>query len=173
MNKKSIIAITLMATLSLGSLVGCGRSSDSESRNQQELLLQQANDQVGMVNMTNFFEKKLLKRILELRDDSKLVCYAYSQNQMTGRFVYLGKCIGYGIPYGTQYTNPQKNANGGTLPQADPNALFSTGGTQATWIDFVNDKGEEKVAYSEPNTFVYQDKLDKRLVETWSLTPDY
>jgi hypothetical protein len=175
MKKKSIIGLLLIGTLSLGTLIGCEDSSDTKARTQQEQILQQANDQVGLPNITNFFEKKLLKHVLELRDDSKLVCYAYTQNKATGKFIYMGKCIGFGIPYGTEYTNPQKNvgSNGAVISQADPNALFSTGGTQATWVDFIDDNGKEQVAYAEPDMFIYQTKLPKRLVEEYSLPSDY
>jgi mannose/fructose/N-acetylgalactosamine-specific phosphotransferase system component IID len=61
MKKKSIVGLLLIGTLTLGSLVSCDmpRDSDKETKNQQEQLLQQANDQVGMPNITNFYEKKL------------------------------------------------------------------------------------------------------------------
>lgn len=176
MKKKSIIGLLLIGTLSLGSLglIGCDETVDSKNETAQEKLLQQANDQVGMPNITNFYEKKMAKKILELRDDSNLICYAYVQNQMGGKFIFLGKCVGYGLPYGTEYTNPERVTSGGhELPQADPNGLFPSSGTSATWLMMVNDKGEQKPMYCEPNTVVVQDKLDKRLVETWSLTPDY
>lgn len=177
MKKKSVLGLLLIGTLSLGSigLIGCERDADNETRNQQEKLIQQANDQVGLPNITNFYEKKMAKKILELRDDSNLVCYAYTQNEMTGKFIYIGKCMGYGLPYSTQYTSPEKRESGTSvvLPQADPNGLFSSSGTDATWLMMIDDKGNQKVMYCEPHTVVYQDKLDKRLVETWSLTSDY
>ena len=175
MKKKSIIGLLLIGTMMVGSLglVGCERSSDSESRNQQEQLLQQANDQVGLPNITNFYEKKLAKKVLELRDDSKLITYAYTTN-MNGKYVYLGKCMGYGLPYSTQYTNPEKRENGYTIPQADPNALFSASGTSATWLVMVDENtGEQSIVYAEPNMVVTQTKLPKRLIETWSLPDNY
>lgn len=175
MKKKSIIGVLLIATLSLGSLVGCADSSDTQTKNQQEQLLQQANDQVGLPNITNFYEKKLAKKVLELRDDSKLITYAYTTN-MNGKYVYLGKCMGYGLPYSTQYTNPQKTVggNGAVIAQADPNALFSADGTSATWLVLVDEvTGEQSVVYAEPNIVVTQTKLPKRLIETWSLPDNY
>lgn len=125
-----------------------------------------------MPNISNFFEKKLAKRVLELRDDSKLINYVYTQN-MNGKYVYNGKCIGYPLPYGTQYTNPEKRDNGVTLPQADPNGLFSTGSTQASWILMIDDDGKEDVTYLEPDTVVRQAKYPRRLCEEWSLPSDY
>jgi hypothetical protein len=103
MKKKSIIGLLLIGTLSLSclGLMGCENSVDTKDRQAQEQLLQQANDQTGLPNITNFFEKKMLKHVLELRDDSKLVCYAYTQNKATGKFVYIGQCVGFGIPLGS------------------------------------------------------------------------
>ena len=179
MKKKSIVGLLLIGTLTLGSLVSCDmpRDSDKETKNQQEQLLQQANDQVGMPNITNFYEKKLAKKVLELRDDSKLITYAYTTN-MNGKYVYLGKCMGYGLPYSTQYTNPQKQVSNYSeataLPQADPNGLFSADGTSATWLVMVDEKtGEQSVVYAEPNMIVTQTKLPRRLVEEWSLPDNY
>ena len=179
MNKK-IIGLLLVSALAVGSLVGCdvNRDSDTESSKQQEALLQQGNDQVGLPNITNFYEKKLAKKVLELRDDSQLVTYAYTQN-MNGKYVYLGKCMGYGLPFSTQYTNPEKVDNSYTssrivLPQADPNGLFSADGTSATWLVLIDEvTGNESVVYAEPNMVVTQTKLPKRLVEEWSLPSNY
>lgn len=180
MKKKNIIGLLLIGTFSLGSLglVGCDvRDSDKETKTQQEQLLQQANDQVGLPNITNFYEKKLAKKVLELRDDSKLVTYAYTQN-MNGKYVYLGKCMGYGLPYSTQYTNPEKLAgeyrDSTAIPQADPNGLFSADGTSATWLVLIDENtGEQSVVYAEPNIVVTQTKLPKRLIEIWSLPDNY
>jgi hypothetical protein len=189
MKKKNIIGLLLIGTLSLGSLVGCGegvskeQDSDKQASVQQEEILKQGNDQVGLPNITNFYEKKLAKKIIELRDDSKLVTYAYTTN-MNGKYVYLGKCMGYGLPYDTQYTNPQKvdTVDGGqygarnpyVLNQADPNGLFSGSGTSATWLMLIDETtGEQSVVYAEPNMLITQTKLPKRLIETWSLPDNY
>lgn len=175
MKKKNIVGILLITTLSFGSLglVGCEPSVDSKDRTAQEKLLQQANDQVGLPNITNFYEKKLAKKVLELRDDSKLITYAYTTN-INGKYVYLGKCMGYGLPYSTQYTNPEKYYSSTSLPQADPNGLFSADGTDATWLVLIDENtGEQSIVYAEPNMVVTQTKLPKRLVETWSLPDNY
>ena len=124
--KKSLIAL-LALSLALFA-TGCDEvNSDDVQRAQQEELSQQANSTVGMPTVKNFFEKKMARDIIELRDNPKLVTYAYTQN-LDGKFVYIGQAIGFGLPYSTQYTNPQKadwNGYGSwTLPQADPNGLF-------------------------------------------------
>lgn len=171
MNKKKIL-------LAIGTVLTCttllaGCSGRGEETQFQRQVLNQSNDSVGMPNIKNFFEKKVLKEVYELRDQSDLVCYAYSQN-MNGKFVYLGQCIGYGIPYSTQYTCPQEFYSSVTLPQADPNALYSPeGGVDATWLILINEAGEREIVYSEQQIMVTQSKLPKRLLESWSIPNNY
>ena len=126
--------------------------------------MQEANRQVGMPAISNFQERKLMKMILELRDQENLVCHAYLVNTMTGQVgQYLGKCIGFGLPYSVQYTSPQKNLdNGGyqgmsdtIMPQPDPNGLFMPEGLSATWLMLINPKtGEPHPVYVEPQIVV-------------------
>lgn len=173
MNKKKILLAigTVLTCTTL--LAGCSDGKGEETQFQRQVL-NQSNDSVGMPNIKNFFEKKVLKEVYELRDQSDLVCYAYSQN-MNGKFIYLGQCIGYGIPYSTQYTCPQEYyGNGSTLPQADPNALYSPeGGVDATWLILINEAGEREIVYSEQQIMVTQSKLPKRLLESWSIPNNY
>jgi hypothetical protein len=176
---KKIFGVVILSGILL--LTGCTETTsvDSKEKQQQEKMLQEASRQTGLPNITNFFEKKMLKKVLELRDNPQLTTYAYTQN-MDGKFVYLGRCIGYGIPYSTQYTNPDKRIGDGvdgeiaTIPQADPNGLFSSEGTSATWLMLINeDTNEPEIVYAEPNMVVTQNKLPKRLVTEWSLPKNY
>lgn len=151
-------------------------STDIERRKQEELS-KQAMLAVDLPSISNFYEKKTLKKILEMRDNPKVINFLYTKNNMTGKWIYEGKCIGFGIPYSTQYTNPQMREYGQSgavaLPQADPNGLYSTPNGTATWVIKVDDNGLQTVEYIESEIRVTQNKLAKRLVETWSLTQDY
>lgn len=158
----------------LAANTGCEQSVDSQQSEQQEKMLQDQQSQVGLPDIHEWTEKKMMKEILELRDNSKLITYAYLQN-INGKLLYLGQCVGFGLPYSTQYTNPERYAyNGVSLPQADPNGLFSAQGVSATWIQYFNsDTGKREVIYCEPNVVITQSKLPKRLCEEWSLPKDY
>lgn len=176
----------LMLVSVLVLLIGCEEveatktSTQIESQKQEELS-RQAMLAVDLPNIKNFYEKKTYKKILEMRDNPKLINFLYTKNEMTGKWVYEGKCIGFGIPYSTQYTNPQKmgfrgNSQWGshyTIPQADPNGLYSTPNGTATWVIKVDDNGLQTVEYIESEIRVTQNKLNKRLVESWSLTENY
>lgn len=164
----------LMLVSVLGLFVGCEESSTDMERRKQEELSKIAMLSVDLPNISNFYEKKTLKKILEMRDNPKVINYLYTKNIMNGKWIYEGKCIGFGIPYSTQYTNPERyEINGTTLPQADPNGLYSTPSGTATWVIKVDDNGLQTVEYIESEIRVTQNKLNKRLVESWSLSQDY
>jgi hypothetical protein len=109
-------------------------TSDQVQQKQQEELLKEGTAQTGMPAIKNFRERKMLKDILELRDQDGFVTYTYIWSEMQGKLVFLCDSIGFAVPYSTEYTAPQKaewlpySSGGGSyqvLPQADPNGLFS------------------------------------------------
>ena len=175
--KKTLAILMVVVALFV---VGCSDVQDANERQRQatKQLMNEAENQIGMPNIKNFFERKMLRDVLELRDQSDLVTYAYTQN-LDGRFVYIGRCIGFGIPYSTQYTNPEvitwtKGSHSHTLPQADPNGLFAATGMSATWLMIINEEtGKKQIMYAEPNIIVTQSKLPRRLVAPWSLPANY
>ena len=135
-------------------------SSDSIQREQQEILLREATSQTGIPAIKNFRERKILKDILELRDQGGLTTYTYVFNELNGNLVFLGESIGYPIPYATQYTNPQKWSEGIVLPQADPNGLFSPASAEGTWVLMKNPNGSDvSPVYIEPRIIVSPFKL--------------
>jgi hypothetical protein len=141
-------------------------TSDQVQQHQQEKILAEGTAQTGMPAIKNFRERKLLKEIIELRDQDGLVTYTYLWNEMQGKLVFLCNSLGYGIPYATQYTNPQKFAQAYSgsgyqpLPQADPNGLFSPGAAEGTWV-MCQDPGTKEVrpVYIEPKVIVSPFKL--------------
>jgi hypothetical protein len=145
----------------------CVQDSDTVQREQQEIMLKEATNSVGMPAIKNFRERRIMKEILELRDQKGLVTYTYTFNQYTGKLRFFGETIGYGIPYATQYTNPMKPKNHDlALPQADPTGLFSPGSAEGTWI-LMKDPNSDKVTpvYIEPRIVVSTFKLPDRLLE--------
>ena len=119
-------------------LMGCDQSADQIQRERQEQIELQGVQSVGMPAITKFAEKRLLKQILEMRDQEIPTITYYAD--MNGKLHKLCDSIGFGIPYATQYTNPQKfvSAHNSTAPQADPNGLFSPASAEGTWVSCVN-----------------------------------
>jgi len=161
-----LLLIVLVGTITL---TGCVQdtSSDATQRAAQEQILKEATVQTGMPNIVNFRERKLLKDILELRDQEGLTTYTYIVAEQTGKLIFLGESIGYGIPYATQYTSPMKPYDsyrqgiGYAIPQADPNGLFSPASAEGTWVILKDQNSNDtKVVYVEPRIIVSPFKLN-------------
>ena len=156
----------ILAASTVIALSACDRppSSDDIQRQQQEQILQEGTSQVGMPAIKNFRERKMLKDIIELRDQEGLTTYTYLWNEMQGKMVFFCTSVGYGIPYATQFTNPQKVANISyhiVLPQADPNGLFSPASADGTWVLCKDPNGDKvKSVYVEPRIIVTPFKMD-------------
>jgi len=151
--------------------VGCERDipndADRDQARKTADAMKEANAQVGMPGLVNYQEKKLAKMLYELRDQEKLVCYAYLKS-LEGKAVYLGMCIGYGLPYCVQFSNPERvadfddilpragiGAHLDTLPQPEPNGLFMPQSLSATWLMMIDPTtSEQRPVYIEPEIIV-------------------
>jgi len=159
----------LLACALLAALVACGgaQSSDQVQTQQQESILAEATAQTGMPAIKNFRERKLLKDILELRDQNGIVTFTYIVAEQTGKLVFICNSIGYGLPAATQYTAPEKpfqfysGNEGFAVPQADPNGLFSPASAEGTWVLCADPAGGTKALplYVEPRVIVSPFKL--------------
>jgi hypothetical protein len=170
----SKVFLTAILAVMLLFLTACGPMSDTRTADQkqaanQETILQEGNAQTGMPNIKNFRERKLLKDILEMRDQNGLVTYTYLFSEQTAKICFLGNTVGYGIPYATQYTSPQRPAKYNeaqmagnlALPQADPNGLFSPAAAEGTWILMKDPRGGEvRPAYIEPRIMTFTFRLE-------------
>jgi len=142
------------------SLIGCGKSpsTDEKVSQQQASMLSEASKQVGMPGITNFTEMKLVRKLYEMRD-SNLATFAYVPD-MNGKLWHLCDSIGYGLPYGVQFSNPQywqvaaANVRSHAMPQAEPNGLFMPPTAEGTWVICAGPKGEPDPVYVEPRVIV-------------------
>lgn len=173
--KKKLLAIGVIGVLMTSMLTGCDESSTSKENIYTEEMKQQIFDMHGMPQISNGYEYSQLKEIYELRDDPNLICYWYTKNDMSGKWVYQGTCIGYGIPYGASITNPEQyEYNGATLPLAEPNGLYTNGVTSsATWVLTTDKDGNIIPTYIESEITVTQSKIDSNLCEDWSIPENY
>lgn len=171
---KKVIYILVSAITMMILLCGC---MSKEAQYTTELKNDIA-EKIGLPEVDSYFEYSQLKEIYEIRDNPNLICYWYTRNEYTGKWIYQGPCIGYGIPYGASITAPeayQHLATGvwETSPMSEPNGLYTNSVvTTATWI-LTSENGDIKPQYVESPIMVSQSKIDARLCEDWSLTPDY
>lgn len=172
---------------------GCGmsereQSADLKQTKASEDMFSEAQRQIGMPNIKNFQQRKMLKWIFELADNADLVTYSYIKADMTGKLIFIGKTLGYGVPFSAQFTNPEKvvqgdleigdNYNGLHLmkkPQADPNGLFMPTSSSATWVIMIHpETGKPVVDYWEPELVTKTFPMSKYLgTETVILPPGF
>ena len=152
----------MIGALGLGmALTACNQpdtATSVERKKQAELSLRGV-ESVGMPAIVNFAEKRMMKDIIELRD--KNVATTTYITDLNGKLHKICDSVGFGLPYATQFTNPQMPqqaySGGGTyvLPQADPNGLYSPASADGTWVQCVDPKSKKAtVVYIEPRVIV-------------------
>jgi len=165
MNRFMILAGTAVLGLTIAGCTPVGSTADATQREQQEVLMQEGTSAVGMPAIKNWRERRLLKDILELRDQNGLVTYTYVWSEMQGKLIFFCQSVGYGIPYATQFTNPEQPLrpeylDTSTIPQADPNGLFSPESAEGTWVMCKDPDGPNtRPVYVEPRIVVSQFRL--------------
>lgn len=153
-----LLAFVLLTPLLLGSSDCSGRTSaDKVQSEQTAALANEAQRQVGMAGITNFTERKFVKYLYELRDQTGFATYTYIVD-LNGGLHFVCESVGYGIPYSAQFTNPGRIVRGYNnsilTAQSEPNGLFTPDGLSATWILCVDGEGGIKPVYSEPELMV-------------------
>jgi len=166
---KKIFIMVLLLLFVFVLFIGCKDNQSHTEKSQTkrtELILAEVDREIGLPNLINFQQKRLMKMIIEQCDREDLVCYAYLKAEYTGKLIYIGKCIGYGVPFSAQYTNPEKRIGNGidgeiaTLPQADPNALYMPTSSSATWLMMIDpETNEQRPVYLEPEIVVSPFKI--------------
>lgn len=159
----SMFALLLVAVAGMGqSQSSCGGppSSDQVQQKRMETIVAEGVAQVGAPAITNFQELRDAKENYELRDQTGLVIYVYLENMIPtvvpgytalgGKLSFVCVGTGYGLPYGTQFSNPEKatwHTSGGwlVLPQAEPNGLFMPPTAEGTWIKCKDPNGGNEV----------------------------
>lgn len=163
MRKNVILGLVILLVLTVLA-VGCGNGgpdSTKKESQQQELLNAQAVSSVGMPAIKNFREKRIMKDIIEMRDQGDLITYGYIVAEMSGKLIYIGEGIGYPIPAATQFTNPMRvqewrsQVGYAILPQADPNGTYTPESAEGTyWMMKDPRSGNVKPVYFEPRLVV-------------------
>lgn len=155
MKRILILIIILLA------LMGCEYRSQADLavQKQTERLQQEVNQQLGLPDIRNFQQKRVQKMAYEMADRADLICYAYLKSDYTGKLTFLGKCMGFGVPFSAQYTNPEKTVRDGdggdhTIPQMDPNGLYMPQSSSATWLIMLDKNNKPKLVYIEPEIVV-------------------
>lgn len=179
--KKSVLFVPIFLLFILTSCdwMNNEKSSDQIESEIQDQSTMDAVKSVGQPSIKNWRELRILKDIYELCDQDGVVTYTYIFSEMTGKYTYVGETIGYGIPYATQYSSPQKviSSTQGTapnarlvVPQAEPNKLYKPVNAEGTWILMLDRKNKiARPQYIESRICTYTFKQPKNMV----INPDY
>jgi hypothetical protein len=160
--------VMLVASVSL-LIVGCWEdSTDVKVAEKQETSLAEANRQVGLPAIVNFQEMKLMRSLYEVRDQANLLTITYIVD-LNGHLHFLTKSVGYPLPYGTQFSNPEHIVRkfGGryVMPNAEPNGLFMPPTAEATWVIARSDTGELLPIYVEERVITTLEKFPLKSVD--------
>jgi hypothetical protein len=138
---KTLVIVSVIG--SIFALAGCDQdqpSADTVQNQRQAESDKQAVMSVPFPTITNYAEKRELKQIYEMRDQS-ITTYTYFIDR-DAKLHKLCDSIGYPIPYSTEFTSPMRPATSSetpwqgnmALPQSDPNGLFSPAEAAGTWV---------------------------------------
>lgn len=137
--------------------MGTNACFDQEDKDRQTVRSQQS--QYGARQPVPIFdwslERHLVIQLYTMRN-KKVATHAVWRGDMS---VIEGDCpsIGFGIPYDVSLTNPLQHvgANGAVIEQAEPNGLFASKSTSATWVMCTDAAGGISPIYVEGKVTVY------------------
>lgn len=178
LNSLKIKQVLASALVLIGLLGVCGFTDDGcdsatppqadrQQQDAQEHMSEQSNAEIGMPGVTNYEEKRIMRRLYEMRDKN-IATYTYMVD-MNGNLHHVCDSMGYGLPYGVQYSNPEKRvAFTGSdpyhadfnLPQSEPNGLFMPPTAEGTWIICASNSGQFTPMYIEPRVIVSPFRLN-------------
>jgi hypothetical protein len=133
-------------------LAGCDSEANRDERgkvNQQQRIYVQ-NQPAPMFDWS--LERHIMIQLYKARNEA-VVTYSYVRNWQ-GEIVFNCKSIGFPLPSNSQLTNPEALAVDGyrdsaTLPQAEPNGLYSSPSTSGTFVFCLNSDGTISPSYFE------------------------
>lgn len=164
--KKFIVAVAI----ALVSLTGCMEPTkqSQEKKDQQTVQRQQA--QYGAAQPVPMYDWSLVRHmVIQLQDAQNVKALTHSVwRSNTG--MIEGDCVsmGYGIPYDTSLTNPLQTVLAddptgialATIEQAEPNGIFASKNTSATWVMCVDESGTISPVYVEAKVTAYPWNMD-------------
>ena len=102
-------------------------------------------------------DRDILIQIYTLKNES-FTTWSIVTSQGTGTILFFCPSIGYGIPADTQLTNPLGQLGEGSdliVEQPEPNGLYSSDNTDATYVLCVLDSGKIAPVYTEQKVTVF------------------
>jgi|APSaa5957512493_1039668.scaffolds.fasta_scaffold04280_6 hypothetical protein len=156
---KRVLLVTGVALVTAVVLTGCQDKSQTE-KDKEQVANQQA--QYSASQPVPAYDWSLERHLMiELYNTRNMKAVTHSVWRSNSGVVE-GDCpsMGFGMPYDTSLTNPLKGQyyrNGGTVvvEQAEPNGIFASKNTQATWVMCTNKFGSIEPVYVESKVTAY------------------
>lgn len=154
MKRKIIVGLLLMCVLVLvGACDSVREQEESAVRSQQQQYL------IGqpIPKMDWSLERQLLISLYRIRN-TQVATHAVWRSDYG---IVEGDCpsMGYGLPYDTSLTNPLQvvgySQSRVAIEQAEPNGVFASKNTAATWVLCVGEGGGVEPVYVESKVTVY------------------
>jgi hypothetical protein len=159
---KRLITLTITALFILGAF-GCDKEKSQESKDRQAVERQQKqyakSQPIPAYDWS--LERDLVIQLYNLRNNRVSTHSVWRSD----RGMIEGDCpsMGFGIPYDTSLTNPWRtsinyhrgNIATGVIGQAEPNGIFASTATAATWVMCVGAGGVIEPHYIETKVTVY------------------
>lgn len=163
---KTNVVVTIVLFFLIGLfLPACSVDKSQETRELQRVDRQQAQYTIGQpVPAFDWsLERHLVIELYNLRN-KKVATHAVWRSDYG---LIEGDCpsMGFGIPYDTSLTNPFRATDEDqegfdkaaltTIEQAEPNGIFASKNTTATWVMCVGDSGQIEPVYVESKVTIY------------------
>lgn len=155
--------LALLAVVALVA-VGCNYGSNASISNDQNIVTQQQEiyQKAQPVPIFDFSEQRnTLLQIYDAKNQARQTWALFESAYGEPVYPYVCPSIGLPIPADTQLTNPDQltrvqvpGAQAGTyvdgvLPQAEPDGLYSSTNTDATYVICIRNGGQPELVYTE------------------------
>jgi len=155
---KKVIQVFVAIAIAF-TIVGCERELSQTKKTAKAVARQQGQFNVAQPLPVYDFsiERDLVIQLYNIRN-LKVVTHSVWRGDLS---IVEGDCpsLGFSIPYDTSLTNPlvaYSSVRGMTsIEQAEPNGIFASKNTSATWVMCVNDNGGIDPIYVEAKVSVY------------------
>lgn len=153
--------LVLGGLVAAGMFAGCQPTADQERRDKAAVQQQQSQyakaQPIPMYNWS--LERDLVIKLYNLRNQ-KVSTHTVWRSDYG---MIEGDCtsMGYGIPYDTSLTNPlqhfsgRSQGEGSAIGQAEPNGVFASTNTAATWVMCIGETGSIEPHYVESKVTTY------------------
>ena len=156
--KKILLTLIVAPLLMAAEGQGCGNSSQ-ETKDKEAVQRQQKGYAIGQpVPAYDWsLERELVIKLYDMRNKRVATHSVWRSNYGT----IEGDCasMGYGIPYDTSLTNPLQAYGSShswtSIGQAEPNGVFASTNTSATWVICSGSGGVLEPVYVESKVTVY------------------